>query len=651
MVRSSVARAFCPGRRPLAASRVPGQNARATGRCLQALAALFAGWLGATTLHAAVTVNAALGQSEAFVGEAVLFQIQVQGSEQATRPDLSGIKGFEISFQRGQKNSNRSVSIVNGRMSQQVKLGYVFSYALTPQNAGVLRIPPVSVTVDGQGFMTQPLALKVSKPAETSDFALRLSLSKETIYVGEPVTLTVTWYLGQDVRGFQFSLPLLENKDLFFADPVVDTTRGEFYRLPVGGKDVAGKKGQGALDGKTYTTISFSKVIIPRVSGEVVIEPAQVVCEALIGYRNRQQSRPGALGRDLFNNVFNDDFFGRGRKGIYRKIVIPSNALTLDVSALPREGRPAGFAGHVGSFRVAADASPLDVSVGDPITLNVFLSGPDYLEHIPMPDLNAQASLAQDFKMPAESGAGKVTDAGKLFTQTIRAKHADVDAIPPIELPYFDTTRGAYAIAKSQPIPLKVRAAKVVTAADAEGRNITVVAGQAVEDWAQGIAYNYTGEDLLRDERMGLETMVASPLWLVLLFGAPGLFVVVQIAVTVKRRRDKNPLLYRSRRAHATFTRAIAAAGMQDQAVPAILSALREYLGARLAIPSGAITYRDTHAALEQRGAGDDTLAGLKRLFDDCEIGHFGGSAAAGTQDRLVETALNAVGRLEKELK
>mgnify|MGYP001039917717 CR=1 FL=1 len=45
------------------------------------------------------------------------------------------------------------------------------------------------------------------------------------------------------------------------------------------------------------------------------------------------------------------------------------------------------FAGWVGRFQVEASASPTEVSIGDPVTLAVSVSGPEYLDNVELPAL------------------------------------------------------------------------------------------------------------------------------------------------------------------------------------------------------------------------------------------------------------------------
>ena len=614
------------------------------------LATIAATWLSPVGAEP-LTARAAVEASEVFVGQAFQFQIQVSGSESPDPPDLSGLKDFDIQAQGGRSNSSHSVTIVNGRMTQVVKRGYIFVYRLTPTRAGRLIIPAVTVRAEGSTTRTQAVAITAKKPAETEDYKLRMGLSSTECYVGEPVILAVTWYIGQDVRGFDFNVPLLREPSLIFADPPIgDGASGELYRIPLGDAEVIGRKARGRLEGREYATLSFRRVLIPQRAGALEIAPATVTCEGLIGYR--QARRRSLLGDSFFDSFFNDDFFGRGDRGVYQKVVVPSNPLVLRVSELPLAGRPANFAGHVGPYRIESSATPTKVKVGDPITLIVTLRGPGYLERVELSPLNAQVALTADFRVPAERAAGESHNGNRVFTQTIRALRPDVQEIPPIELPYFDTRDGKYRIARSEPIPLEVSAVRIVTAADAEGLTPTPV-GSAIEVWSEGIAHNYEDLSCLEDQQYGPMVWLRSTAWSAFLGGLPIAFLIALVGSTIARRRQtESPLALRRRGAYKRATQAIEAASKQPahQSCEACLKATCDYLGDQLGLTSRALTYNDVRDPLRDRGIDDETLASLGSLFDLCEAGRYAGDSSAADAGPLAGRDTDILRSLELNL-
>ena len=480
------------------------------------------------------SVQAAIEKNQVFVGESFVFQIQIEGSDSPGKPDVSGITDFTVQELGGQQNSSQSMTIINGQVNQVVKRGYIFSYRLTPKRQGRLTIPSISVSAGGNSMATRPVTIRATPPTESEDFKLRMSLSERKAYVGQPVTLTTTWYVGKDVREFSFNVPALDDDrfDVVGSDPVVDPNRRDRYvRIPLGDGQLIGEKGQGSLDGKDYLTVRFRRTLIPKQAGNIALPKATVTCQTLKGYS--QNRRRGAAG-----DFFGSDFFGMGRRAVYETAVVPSNRPVLQVLELPSTGRPAGFSGLVGKYKIAAEATPVEINVGDPITLTVKISGPPYLGNVRLPPLATQNRLNRDFKIPQERAPGIVKLGAKVFTQTIRARHSEINRIPPIELSYFDPDSGRYQRAETDAIPLSVASAKIVTARDAEGLAIGGSLQTELESLEGGIAANYEDFDALRVQAYGPAAWLHSAGWASLIFLPPltcgGLFAFVVFS----RRRD-----------------------------------------------------------------------------------------------------------------
>lgn len=124
---------------------------------------------------------------------------------------------------------------------------------------------------------------------------------------------------------------------------------------------------------------------------------------------------------------------------------------TLEVRPLPQAGRPDGFSGAVGKFSFAASAEPLDVAVGDIITVSMNISGNGYLENIRAPGVSG----ARDFKIyePEEMPGNEAFL--KSFEQAVIPLNEDVEHVPPVSFSYFDPWRGMYQTIEQGPFPLE----------------------------------------------------------------------------------------------------------------------------------------------------------------------------------------------------
>ena len=601
----------------------------------------------------ALRADVAIESQDIFVGEPVIFQITVNANDGIAAPDVAAAApDFTVEVLGPRSNSSTQVTIVNGQITRAVRRETILAYRLTPKRAGLLQIASMAVTAGGGQARTHAVPVRVRAAddnAATVGMALRMDLSRDTITVGEPVTVTWTWSIANEVRGFEFALPLFElsDVDLPKVEPVLDPQRRDRYlgiRTPDGRQLVALQTARRTPAGQAIDVV-FSQVLIPRQPGRITLPKSTVVCEVFA-----PTATPGRR-RGPFSNPLFDDL--SMRQGSYRRAAITSNEPVLTVKALPEAGRPADFAGHVGAYHMRVTAEPTEVNVGDPITLTLELFGPEFLDTVPGPDLEHHEDLARDFRIsPPEPGL--VEDGRKVFKRILRARHADVTRIPPLRLPYFDTATAAYRVAESEPIPLTVRAVRVVTAMDAEGATATASdAGRRLQAWSRGIAANYEDLAALTDQHVGPEAWLHSPLWAASWAVPPLLWALALTGAAAHRRRHADPAARRARQAAARARRALHAAATAGEAAPArLLEALRDYLGAKLRLSSGALVFGDVEEPLRQRGLAPDDLQALKTLFTTCEAGRYAaglGADAASTAE-LAATARRLVDTMERTL-
>lgn len=592
-----------------------------------------------------ISVGAAISSQEVFRGESLVMQIQINGSDSPTEPDLSGLTDFQVESQGGQTQNSESISIINGKMSRVVNRGYIFSYRLTPRKGGRLVVPSIAVAVEGKTFQTRSIPIQVREPQETDDFKLRISLSKTKCYVGEPITLTVTWYLGAEARNPQFSLPILNDARFRFYPLGLTRESGtKYYRLAIANQEVIAKTDQETLEGKTYVTLSFQVVLISRQAGDMFIADSTVSFEALVGYRRRTSP---------LDDFFSDDFFGRGNRGVYKKKVIPANSVALNVMDVPEEGRPANYVGHVGTYTLNATATPTEANVGEPITLTVTLSGPEYLKDIELPPLQEQPELAKDFKIPEEMAEGKIEGNTKIFTQTIRATHPDIQAVPSIELAYFDTEKEQYQMARSKPIPVTIQGTRIVTAQDAEGAALPTIKSE-LKEWSKGIAHNYEDLSVLENQHYGLTTLIRSPVWLGFTLGPLAIYLCILVTTVTVRRAKADPAKRRAKGALGALQKDVKRLDKTDptRAYRQILESVQTYIGKKLRLTSGAITFRDIEVTLRARGVDAETLTSIEALFADCEAAHYAGHLSdRSTVEQHCTQAISIARSLEGKLK
>jgi hypothetical protein len=562
---------------------------------------------GAVAFSQDISVETATDKREAVVGESITFQIIVRGTTEVEDPGSVEMDGFSVSYYGKRDLSNTSITIVNGKMSQVVDHTIVCQYTLVPQRTGNLTIPSVLVKVQGKSQMTDPIDVQVSKATETADYRLRVTLSKNSCYVGEKLAMTVTWYFSKKVGNPVFNVPVFDDGNFNVLESSSQAAGAQYVNVNLGSQQINARFNQ-ANSG--FSTVVIDRILIPRISGSFEIPAATVQFQGSSG-------KP--RGYDFFGNEVYD----------YKQYVIPSNALTLNVLPVPQAGKPANYSGLIGSFSLDAVASPVDVQVGDPITLTLTLRGKGNIEDARLPALDRIPALTKDFKIPKEMSPGEAGDGAKTFTQTLRALRPDVASIPAIEIPYLNSQTGKYEYARSRVIPIRVaQATKNLTTSDIEGASDTGIARE-VEVFASGIAHNYEGPDVLKNQTYGLVAFVTNPLYLLVLlfpvFGYIALFAATRmyhLSKVPQTSKKVSKVIDKMKRLCADSA---PPANDASSRLSGLLDLFKEYLGLKLGQKGATITYRDIEDPLASRGVSEETLKSVKEIFTACEAASYAG--------------------------
>ena len=258
-----------------------------------------------------------------------------------------------------QKGSSTSINMVNGKTTKRSTVTY--TYVLLPRSSGTFTLPPATATIKGKKVSSPPRTIQVvgggqqqgsasAAPAQGSrdsagevsgeDIFLRLLLSRNSVVVGEGITATLKLYTRVQVAGFEDArFPSFGG---FWSQQLQAPTSIQFERENVGGQiyDAA---------------LLRSWTLIPQKSGDITIDPAELVCLVNV----RRQSTGGSIF---------DSFFDSGYSTIRKRVHTPQ--FKVHVSALPA-GAPASFGGGVGRFSLKASLSRDSLKTHDAASLRV----------------------------------------------------------------------------------------------------------------------------------------------------------------------------------------------------------------------------------------------------------------------------------------
>ncbi len=565
-----------------------------------------------------ITVSASARPTSAFVGEQVRWQILIDGTRNVNRPDVPAVPNAEIEFLGGQDRSQQSTVIINGVRRDETYEGFAFTFGVTPTKPGQLELPALTLFVNGKSYNTQPVRIEVLAPREEREARLIIAVSNTSPYVGEPIELGVTFATQRDFQRLQLAFPGVgdgaEARFTPSAFPSDYTQGNQWVALELFGEDTPAVQGRAKIDGADYYTFTMKKMLIPRAAGKQSLGPATAATNLVVS---------------------RGTVFDAGR---VRRISIPSNAIELNVRELPTDGRPPSFNGLVGRYTIAAGASPSEVSVGDPISLSITISGP-LADAARAPAIEKQPDIAAAFRVAEDDRPPTTAPGQKTFTRTLRAISPDATSIPPIELPYFDTKSGKYEIARSAPIPLTVRAAKQVTAADAEGvrAGASPANGAGIESTTAGIAANYERLDALVPQRFDLLATMRSPMGITTLAAPPLAYIATAVVCLMRRRAANDPLARRRRTAKSAAIQLLNETHGTDTATAAdaVARAVVGYLSDKSGAPAASITPPEAERLIAPR---DLALAARARaLMERCDGARFGGLEPAEARGLLAE--------------
>lgn len=571
-----------------------------------------------------------------YVGESFAYRIIIDGEEKPGRVDLTPIAKYNPQSLGGGPASQISIRTMNGQTTRTVHKRYVMNYALTVAEPGRIILPPLNVSIDGRDYQTNPLQLNILKPGTTDLLDLEITLSEQKCYVGQPVIMTVKFYISADIGDFSFNIPAFTSDAFDLEDPQITDPQARQFRLAAG-LTVFVSQFRTTHNGRQAILLSFSKVLIPKRPGDIRTGPASVSADV-------------AVGRARSSDPF-DTFSIFSPRKQYKRFMVASPSLTLTVLPLPEQGRPAQFYGLVGRYTISASAAPTKVNVGDPITLTVKIGGGRYLKPIRWPDLEQIPGLAENFKMPAQKAAPETADGFKIFTQTIRANNDKVTGIPPIPLAYFDADAGRYVVAKSDPINLEVAPTTILTNADLEGRDITPAARE-VEAIKKGLSANYESTAILRNTTFSPLAAALTPLcavlWSVPLLGltASGAFKLLTSS-SPERAAQK-----RRRQAAARALRDIKkiASESPERRHESLVSAMKQYVGDRFDRLPGSLTADDCRDLILAATGDAQAAEAYRDIVTACETSRYA-SARAPYDPRQSARVIDLLRKIDKKAK
>lgn len=350
-------------------------------------------------------------------GEKALLEISVTGTKPKMFPRI--IQNDQYSIQPA---SNAPVA----KPLPGKKIEWVFDYIISSYQVGSHTISPIEIDLDGTKHLTPAIDFVIYNPDELQwleasagntrfKYAAAIKALKSNVYDGESTPVEIKLFVPSDLMVIDWGIPDIERDGL---------TAWRFQAAPL--------KSSVNLLGSAYTSISYPSTITPTRSGTIGIGPATV--------------------RLITTQVIMDGFLRRINSE--SQIQIPK--LQLNATPLP-EGAPNGFENAVGDFQLNVSTDQVEFKEGEPIAVDVTISGTGNLDSISIPKSTAPDGWKFYDASPANRGEERLQQSGKIvFRQLIRSNQLKSE-IPPFRFVFFNPAKQTYETLVSNSIPIQMK--------------------------------------------------------------------------------------------------------------------------------------------------------------------------------------------------
>ena len=552
-----------------------------------------------------------------------------------------------------QKGTSSSVSIVNGKVSKSSKSS--FTYILLPKKTGTFTLPAATATVKGETISSKSITIQVvqngagqssgsssssggsgssssgsgssssREAASGEDVFMRLNLSKTNVVVGEPITATLSLYQRANIVGFENAR--FPSFDGFWSQETETPSNIEFHRESLG-------------DNIYNAAVLRRYVIIPQKSGNMTIDPAEIVC--LINVL-----RPGSSSGSIFDSFFGEEY-------VTVKKRVSTRAVTVKVSPLPA-GAPASFSGGVGNYSISARLSKDSLKVHDAASLIVTVSGKGNVSLIEAPKLSFPPDFeTYDVKTTQNTDKSGTTGSKTFEYPFIPRSYGDF-TLPPLKYSYYDVNSKKYATVSTDSLRIKVaKGNQTATTTLEPGQNQLTVDRKGVKNLGEDIRFIRTKAPSFSEDK---GFFVGRPLyWIILALLALAAFAIwltmrKAAAMRADVRGTKNRKATKMALKRLKLAGEFMSKGLQTAFYEELHRALLGFVSDKLSMDMAEQNKENIAAALASRGISEGLANEFTDLLDACEYARYAPSTGSEQMSAHYEKAVDVITAIDSNMK
>lgn len=527
-----------------------------------------------------------------------------------------------------QRGESTSIRVINGKRSKSSQ--FTYTYILAPKKTGKFELPSATAKMKGETITSVQAAVEVlasdssasaqsgassgntqqTKPSGTissKDLFLKFTVSRTSAVVGQPLTAELKLYQNVDIAGFEGAkFPAFNG---FWSQETAAPNNINFQREEV--------------DGRLYNSALLRRyVLIPQQVGNLVIDPAELVC--LVNVR-----RP-SHGNSIFDSFFDDNTMT-----VRKRVTTP--AVHVHVNPLP-SGAPATFGGGVGSFRISASLSKDQLKMHEATSLTVTVSGRGNVSLLEAPKVNFPADM-DVYDTKTTENTDKTTggtSGSKVFEYPFIPRSHGEFTIAPIEYSYYDVNAGKYETISTGPITFNVEKGDVAETQSSMSQ-LVMPDRKSVKNLGEDIRFIRTRQPSYKFRTVffvdslwywvtaALILLVAGLLWYLM----KGMEARRADVVGNKNRKATKMALGRLKMAAGYLQKNLYSAFYEE-----LHKALLGFASDKMNIGAEDLSKENIAAMLKEAGVAEDLSAQFVALLDACEFARYspdGGNEAMNT--------------------
>lgn len=291
--------------------------------------------------------------------------------------------------------------------TDKIAVSMTWAYELIPQAIGDFTLSDIRFAYEGTPYFANPGAIRVSGTDTYIDATTKAvhevaaSVDPAEPYLNALVTYRFQYLYTAVLPTREPPTPRLPSFPGFRSEPPTP--------LPAETQQIRGK---------TFWVETQTCQLYPQETGQLVIEPAELLLPLRSGQRTLRTA-----------------------------------PIQVRVRPLPIAGKPAGFSGAIGTYQISAQVSQNTVETGQAFTLSVRIAGRGNIATLTAPQIPRIPGVIVNGPAATDTS----TPTSRNYVYAVIPSQTGVLRIPAIVYTYFDPSRAVYATTQTAPIPVSVR--------------------------------------------------------------------------------------------------------------------------------------------------------------------------------------------------